>query len=128
MSRENYLTIKASGFKSHPPTRNAMEAIIKSSMKDIERKLKTAFLDKKEELKYSLMTNFSIPNTTNAKAQRYIYSSIFSQLMENGFEVKFTHTKKWCYIIISWLNAEDKAEIERQQSIINYVKKNKTSA
>ena len=122
--QENLMSITANELKMSSPVKKALNSYVITHIKAIEAELKNARVSELESIKYNMEYNFNIPNTSNTSAQRYIFSSIISQLENNGFNVLLVlnPSKNVCYFKISWYTPQDKEEHKRQEDIIRHAR------
>lgn len=131
MSYERYISTTAKKLKHDCPSTATLRGEIKRHCQMIESQIKENHRAKLRYLKYSMVTNFDVPNMTNAEAQQHIFAGIIDQLTDVGFDVGFTYDgKNICYFEISWRSSQDIEDAERQKSIIKAAmeKKIKTSS
>jgi hypothetical protein len=116
---QNLMNISAFDLKENCPSKLALNKEVMYHLRAMERAIKDAHLVKQRHIHYELPINFSIPNTKNCDAQRYIYASIIDQFQLNGYDVRLNLTREFCKLYVTWITKLDNEEIRRQEDIIN---------
>lgn len=101
---------------------NAQKRIIISQITDIlqsiKEEIRDAYRGGLHEIDINLPITFSIPNTSNADAQRIIWGSILDSLTRKNYRVRLYPNDTKCILHITWLSREDESEIEYQTKLI----------
>lgn len=118
----NLMKTSATELRRACPSTASIKHVVQIHIREMEAKIKEAHRGKQRSIRYDMVTNFEIPNMSNKDAQRHIFGTIIEQLETNDYSVKFTHNKKECYFVISWLSQQDKDEAERHELLIRKAK------
>jgi hypothetical protein len=112
------MSIKASQLKSSESQRRAVNKEVSSILAHIDEKFKSADIEGVHNVTVSVPIIFSIPNMSNADAQRNIYYKILTSLIDREFEVVIELTDDKSKFHITWLSDEEMKEIELQNALI----------
>lgn len=110
--------LKASALKFNETKRLAIQKEIKHILAYIDDEISKAHEGDKREANVLLPIQFSIPNVSNANAQRIIYSEVLLSLLGREFHVEIEITKDKALFDITWYSREELEQIDRQTKLI----------
>jgi hypothetical protein len=112
------MSLRADTLKSNEAQKRAINVEVRQILEHIDDKLKIEREDGTHGISVTVPIMFSIPYMSNKNAQRIIYYKILKSLLDRGFEVKIKLEEKKSTFLITWVSAEELAEIEEQNALL----------
>lgn len=112
------MSLKADSLKFDPNKNKIIQKEINFILKRIDDEIKSAHERDEYSVQVSVPIIFSIPNISNKKAQRIIYSALLDSLINRGFITTLDLSNDKTIFSITWISEEEKHEINLQNAIL----------
>jgi hypothetical protein len=112
------------------PSTRMIDKEIENMLAEIKAQIYEAHKNKARQIKYTLKTNYDIPNTTNKDAQTEIWGRLISTLKDDWLlNVAMRHIKEKdsYYLEIKWITKADEDKKKLYMSYINSALHNSSS-
>ena len=118
MDRPDDIIVDATLFKSNSTQKRYIDDYLKDIMVNINIELKQAHRDGNYYIITEIPFIFDIPNMKNNTAQRIVWARTLEILKNKNFDVKIDSSQNKCRLKISWLDREQRSNIERENRIL----------
>lgn len=118
MDRPDDIIVDATLFKNNSTQKRYIDDYLKEIMISINIELKQAHRDGNYYIITEIPFIFDIPNMKNNTAQRIVWARTLEILKNKNFDVKIDSSQNKCRLKISWLDREQRSNIERENRIL----------
>ena len=114
----NDALIHANNLRNNNLQQRHLKEVITDIIRRISQELVVAHREGRHNIITSIPITYSIPNMSNKDSQRYIWSSIISELKNKSYRVWISPNNNACKIKITWMSPADEIDIKQQMNII----------
>ena len=112
------MTCRANSLKSSGIYKAELMQIAKLLIRQVDDEIKTAFDSGKYRVVVSVPVTFQLKYGKNSDAQRIIYHSLLTSLVERDFLVEIDMQQESTLFNISWVSADEEEEIAMQNIVL----------
>lgn len=113
------ILVNATLLKSNSTQKRHIEDYVRDIILKINTELKQAQRDGNYHIITEIPFIFDIPNMKNKDAQRIIWTKAIEIIKNKNFDVRIDFDQNKCRLKISWLDQEQRANIDRETHLLN---------
>jgi len=112
------MTCRANSLKSSGIYKAELMQIAKLLIRQVDDEIKAAFDSGKYRVVVSVPVTFQLKYGKNSDAQRIIYHTLLTSLIERDFLVEIDMQQESTLFNISWVSADEEEEIQMQNMVL----------